>query len=471
MTEQEERIWAEIQKKKQAETREKILGIMAQCLLMFTVGIFIFSPCQQLIMRFIGGKNSDRWYNLSKDIREYQDMIQKVNYLAVFTAVLCYIYFIYRIIASRGKPHPPMKERLCRLSPLFLFWAFAILIPVVTVIRGHNEYDLTGHPYMFESIYSYMLYPTCYFFCGAMIWQSRSKKSLIYLLLFSSMPLNIISLYDEWVKPVEIYLGRGVAAVFHNSNHYGYYLAITIIAGGLMAVYEKRLWLKAVSAVSAVIATMVLIINNTLGAYIAVAFAFFLFIIYSFFISKQYRWQSLAVMGVFLLITFFMSFRYNTVMSSFVVLFHDVGKIASDPLEADSAGSSRWKLWKGTVKNIHESPWTGFGVEGLLNTHYVGTPHNEVLQYMEFFGIPAALLYVAACASVLLIVLKNCKSMDYTTMICFFVSIGYLTSSMFGVAIYYTTPYIYIFLGLTYAEHLHRGFTAADEMQKSTTAG
>ena len=252
------------------------------------------------------------------------------------------------------------------------------------------------------------------------------------------MPLNIISLYDEWVKPVEIYLGRGVAAVFHNSNHYGYYLAITIIAGGLMAVYEKRLWLKAVSAVSAVIATMVLIINNTLGAYIAVAFAFFLFI---------------------------------TLMSSFVVLFHDVGKIASDPLEADSASSSRWKLWKGTVKNIHESPWTGFGVEGLLNTHYVGTPHNEVLQYMEFFGIPAALLYVAACASVLLIVLKNCKSMDYTTMICFFVSIGYLTSSMFGVAIYYTTPYIYIFLGLTYAEHLHRGFTAADEMQKSTTAG
>jgi hypothetical protein len=26
----------------------------------------------------------------------------------------------------------------------------------------------------------------------------------------------------------------------------------------------------------------------------------------------------------------------------------------------------------------------GFGVEGMLNTHHIGTPHNEILQYTEF---------------------------------------------------------------------------------------
>ena len=253
-----------------------------------------------------------------------------------------------------------------------------------------------------------------------------------------------------------LFNGAGVCAVFHNSNHYGYYLAITIITAALMSVYEKTLWLRIFSAVCGIIATMVLIMNNTLGAYLAVLFVFILFIIYCFCIAKENRKQSLIVMGVYLLVTFVMSFRYATIMSSFVTLFGDINMIIEDPLEADSAGSSRWKLWKGTVEHMDESPFLGFGVEGLLNTYGVGTPHNEFLQYAEFFGIQTSLLYIIACAVILLRVLFNSKRMDKTTMISFFVCIGYLASSFFGVAIYYTTPFIYIFLGLTYAEYLYK---------------
>lgn len=54
-------------------------------------------------------------------------------------------------------------------------------------------------------------------------------------------------------------------------------------------------------------------------------------------------------------------------------------------------------------------------------------------------------------------------------MICFFVSIGYLASSFFGVTIFYTTPFFYIFLGLTYAEYLKNGRLAAQESGGTTS--
>ena len=128
--------------------------------------------------------------------------------------------------------------------------------------------------------------------------------------------------------------------------------------------------------------------------------------------------------------------------------------IRTTAVTADSAGSGRWRLWKNTVLHIPEHPLVGFGVEGLLNTYHVGTPHNELMQYAAFFGIPVTVLYVIANVLVLIRVWKKRKKVQPVTMVCFFVAIGYLVNSMFGVAIYYTTPFLFIFLGLAYSECL-----------------
>ncbi len=119
--------------------------------------------------------------------------------------------------------------------------------------------------------------------------------------------------------------------------------------------------------------------------------------------------------------------------------------------------------------NMGESPLLGFGVEGLLNTHHVGTPHNELLQYAEFFGIPAALIYLSAVIAVIVTILKRSREFSSMTFVCFCVMVGYFVSSLFGVAIYYTTPFMYIFLGLTYAEYLH-GKSEADPPAENKSA-
>ena len=440
---------------------------VALFLVFFILGIFITSPFLQLVMRISSDVFDYEWSagaSESKDfIRfydSYHNMIKGINWLVYLAVAFLYIYWIWRIITDRKSIHIHLKSTCIKLLPFFIFLLFDIGIVLVTIIRGPNEYDLNGHPYMNESIFSYILYPISYFFCGMMVYQARRKKILLYSLVISALPVNLIALMVEYGLPFPYYMKYGVIAVFHNSNHYGYYLAFVTMVSALMFVYEVKPVLKILLLFSMSLSTTMIVINNTLGAFLATGFVLTLFFIYRLRDKNSKKsddrngsWQSaLFVLILFVVITLFMSIGYQTVTKSLIKLFSDTGDIVNDFNTADRAGSGRWKLWKNTVLHIPERPLTGFGVEGLLNTYMVGTPHNELLQYAAFFGIPVAVLYVSACVVTLVRVWRSRAKMSPIAMVCFFTAIGYLVNSLFGVAIYYTTPFLYIFLGLSYSE-------------------
>ncbi len=457
MTEQEEQIWEQIQLEQRRKTQDKAVRIIAYCLLVFIVGLFIFSPCLQLILRLMT-RNNPKWELAQYDIPFYQHMIQAVHQIVLLAALLCYGLLISRIVRNRKAIRTKMQGRWKYLVPVVLLWLFAVTIPFVTAVRGPSDYDLGGHHYMGESIFYYMLYPTCYFFCGVMLWQSKIKRALLYLLLFSAIPINVLTLVDEWGEKIPFFLGTGVAGVFHNSNHYGYYLAIVIVASFVLFVYEQKAVWKVFNVLSAVLGTVVLILNNTLGAYLAVLLVMIAFAVYCLLCDRRHFGWSLAALGGFVLVTIVMGFWYSTVISSIVQLFSDAAAIAANPFETEmsvTSGTDRWMRWRGVVTHMPESPLLGFGVEGLLDLYQIGTPHNELLQYAASFGIPAMLMYLTAVIWVIVSVLRRSKKLSKMTLVCFCVMVCYFTSSMFGVAIYYTTPFFYIFLGLTYAEILH----------------
>ncbi len=492
--------------KPEEQAKKKALGIVATGLSFFVLCLFMISPLLQFFYRMLAphlstGNSPFFWSNYSTYVNYYQQMILKIHYLTVLAAVFLYIYVIYTLIcrfrenrkramhtnhqnaqedssalttaasdqqvseadiaaAYSSKTKKGVRHAIYLALPFIFFVLFDVSIALATIIRGHNEYDLHGHPYMFESIWFYMLYPMTYFFCGMTVRKSRNRKFLLYFLITAALPLNILGLIGKWIHPIKYFQGHGLVTVFHNTNHYGYYLALVIIASALLFCMEKKRFLRIFALISMCIGTMALVINNTLGAFLAVAFSMIWHIFYT--IRMQRKGQenhgtvrcAVFVFVLYFLIIFSMSFKYKTILTSFTKMFSDAGDILSDPNESDSAGSGRWRLWKGTVKHIPENPWTGFGVEGLLNTHHIGTPHNELLQYAAFFGIPAMIFYVLAVATVMLRVLRKQRYLSKTTMICFFVTMTYLASSFFGVAIYYTTPFLFIFLGLTYAEYL-----------------
>lgn len=463
MTDQENEIWEKIQKEEKRKLQAKAFNIMSKIMLFFVLGLFMISPFLQLIVRmFLPDKyHYIALHTSSVQVRRYQNMILAVNQSACFVAIIFYIYCVYYLITNRKTIKSNLKQYIKRIIPLGLFFLLALDIILVTKIRGANEYDLTGHPYMFESIYSYIAYSIVYFFCGMFVSSEKMKKGLFYLLIFTALPLNFMVLLDKWGCSIKYFIGHGGAvAVFHNSNHYGYYLVMVVLTSYILFVYEKKLALKIASAISAIIGSMALIVADVLGSYIAVLFVLFCFTIYCLIKDKNYCFYALSTLISFILVTVIMSFWYPTVISSIVELQKDLGVIASDPLETDlpyTGNTGRWMLWQGVLTHIGEKPFVGFGVEGLLNRYGVGTPHNELLQYMEFFGIPAMLLYLAAVAVIFITILRHSSKFSKATLVCFCASVGYIIGSMFGVTVYYTTPFIYIFLGLTYAEYFKNG--------------
>ena len=79
---------------------------------------------------------------------------------------------------------------------------------------------------------------------------------------------------------------------------------------------------------------------------------------------------------------------------------------------------------------------------------------GAVPQTAGLFRIPAAVLYTAGCLSAIISGLRRRSSVDsqdkqeHSRVIAAFAALGYLISSLFGVAMFYTVPYLFIFMGL-----------------------
>ena len=135
--------------------------------------------------------------------------------------------------------------------------------------------------------------------------------------------------------------------------------------------------------------------------------------------------------------------------------FISPGTCLKNPEEADSAGSSRWVLWKATMKYISEKPLLGWGVEGISQRLKVEAgaerTHNEYLQYAAFFGIPNVICYITGCALVFLRAVRRWNDIEPGTKVCVCGALAYFISAAFGVSMYYTAPLFFVYLGLGYA--------------------
>ena len=116
------------------------------------------------------------------------------------------------------------------------------------------------------------------------------------------------------------------------------------------------------------------------------------------------------------------------------------------------AGNGRWGIWQYVADYIHDSPIWGYGCEGIAEIMrdytFTTNPHNEPLTYAAFFGIPAAAFY---CMAVLLSVFKGFRNSRELPekQTAAYASIAYFISSLFGVAFFYTAPFMFMFLGMS----------------------
>lgn len=232
---------------------------------------------------------------------------------------------------------------------------------------------------------------------------------------------------------------------FYNTNHCGYYLTIALILCGYMIEYLKSKREKIIYAVCFILLTNMLILNNTMGSYLAVLLTFFFAVIWSF-INRENKLKPALVFVAFVALSAISLIYTSNVIDNFTSMFSDVGTVidsSADIEEVASVGSARGGLWKLALKAIKISPIVGFGPQGIGFS-----AHNMYLQIGMYTGIPGLAMYLAFLVLGVIRLIKLRNKISPITRACAFAVVGYLISGFFGLTLFYTAPYFYIVLGV-----------------------
>ncbi len=243
-------------------------------------------------------------------------------------------------------------------------------------------------------------------------------------------------------------------SIFINPNHYAYYLTIVILLSATLLAFEITNFWKIIYFSSFSLNTIILVLNNTFGCYIACMFSFIALIFITAKYKKTIQKKAIILFLMFLLISTLTSFLSGKGLMNVYRLLLDIFNIANGNPNASKAGSSRWLIWKTTIKFMNNNPksWIfGFGLEGYARELYKITKntrvHNEFLEVLSFFGIPTLAAYVLWIRSVFSSFFHN-STLNPISFACMIAAIGYLISSLFGVSMFYTRPYFFICAGI-----------------------
>ena len=451
------------------EKRERItskLRLAAELLAFAGIALFFVSPLAELFHRMIANALSDGLYFPDKvegfdpnenlnDIVLYQSLISNIKDIISLAVKLIYLCIAIGVVLNIQKFKTMWKKYLKALLPLIIFGAFSLAIYVLAHIRGVTELDANGGSYKFESMYSYMAYPFVYFVLGLVLVKSKYKRVLLYIFTLSALPLHILTICDTFFFPVKYFIGCCVSGIFHNSNHYGYYIVLLVLASAGMFVYEEKKSMKALNLVVFIIEAATLVFVDTLGAFLAILTGLGVFTIYAFKAEKEKLKLVLVADIVFLVVTTLCSLKEKSLFVSFIQTFFDVGNIIENNEKADNAGSGRWAIWKGTVHYIIQKPVCGWGTEETKIRYNLNWPHNDILQYALYYGIPTAILYTSAVGTIFLRLTKQLKKIPPFARICYLATGALFVNTMVGNSMYYISPMFYCFLGLAYSGCMH----------------
>ncbi|MBQ8786344.1 MAG: O-antigen ligase family protein [Oscillospiraceae bacterium] len=393
----------------------------------------------------------------------FWDTINRTTLVVGFVSI---VLFVLRYALINNKID--VKEFIKKHVPISFFLYFAILMVVTTMLNGWFYIMIHGFEYRKEGLLGYLGY-IVYFIIIAMNSSDKQKKIWLYAFVGTSAVLELITIYEQYVLNT-----YDMLFVFSQFNHYGYYILMSLAVSAMLIITSPKKWQKALFSVTFFIATLSLVINDTFGCQIsALASLIFACVMYSIAKSKL-KPVTLIPIALFILTFVFggvTSERLRTnISSNFFQIQNDTNALANGEESAElSTGVTRIILWKNGLRYIAEEPLKGHGADATLGRMFNDSNgdnercHCEYMNYAICFGIPAALVYIAAIFTVYLRGLKYRKKLTDTQLIGLGAAMFYLISAVIGNSMYYTTPYLFILLGLGY-------FTETKAVEANTAA-
>lgn len=331
------------------------------------------------------------------------------------------------------------------------FILFAACMLISTAVNGITHNAVFGVAYRYVGVYDLMIYIFAYMYCAGRVWKNGLKNvffctfmltsDLISAAFFFNCATGNIAAFNDKLEP---------AAIFFHGNHYGYFMVMAAaVSAACFIHYEGKT--HVLGAASLVISLGALALNRSMGCIIAAGTVFAVMLVSSLIRGGGVKRRAL-IMSAALVIT---SAAALLMVRS---LRNDIMQTAAEFMQiigGDNniyAGNGRWGIWQYVAEYIKAYPWLGYGCEGIaeIMRDYTLTtsPHNEPLTYAAFFGIPASVFY---CLGVMTAFIKGMKAGKEETenIIAAYTVLAYFVSSLFGLAVFYTVPFMFLFMGIS----------------------
>lgn len=337
---------------------------------------------------------------------------------------------------------------------VLFFVIFLLLAAISTIINGFDEKVIHGVSARNIGIFHIFAFFLIYCFLSAKINRHSLRSGVIVLYLITADLVGLAALFDHFISPISAFgAKKELSTIFFNGNHYGYFLCMATLAAAGLFLFKADITFRAMGLLSMLLNGLVLALNNSFGCILAVAITLVLFFIVSLFANRT-ALKSFILLFIFAFVLGLVgSFTASGVTSGFLSLIEDIREIAINGDDAAAAGHNRWLLWTQTVDYIIQRPLFGYGCEGISDMIMAdtgrGNPHNELLTYAAYFGIPAAVAYTLGMIVVFARFFHSNVLSDPVNASAGMAATGYFFSSLFGVPMFYTAPFFFIFLGLS----------------------
>lgn len=379
---------------------------------------------------------------------------QTVMYLVGGCGLLVGCTYLYQILDNSKQP---MNKKLFALLPFLALLAFGVWCFIAALAAKRTLVAIFGYSFICDCFITYVNYAG-FILLGLVLSRDKKKaKLLANIFIIVSVVLALITLMDNGVS-VRLCENRYTncfhyESVFYNTNHYAYYLLINILLSGYMFIFAKDIKLKLAYIASNIIFIITLILNDTMGAYLAVLIVLIFAFIWSFINKEDKKKELIILLVVFILVSGIMCIFTDSIINNFVNMFADANtmldNIDADDVEADSVGSGRGALWRLYWDVMKKYPILGVGSENIG-----ASAHNMFLQIGAYNGFVGLALYLSVFVIGAIRLIQKRKELTNAQKTTAFIVVGYLISGFFGVTMFYTAPYFYIAVGICFSAAL-----------------
>lgn len=399
------------------------------------LSIWIIYPIMMMILNIFNGKE------FSRNVMYY--VLYGIGCLGILLGIIYALKKFYN-----------EKFRIRKYLPIIIIMLLLLWCLITCFFSVDMYRSIKGTTYRKEGLLTYIFYFGV-LLLGIMLKKEKSRKILLNELLIMEIIISIISLMNNSITHILTYNQEPYDGIFSQFNHYGYYLLFGIISSIFLFINSNKKYQKIIYMLIYMLLLHTLIMNDTFGCFLAILFTLILITIYY---RKNIKKIILILISFILICSCTFRNGQNVVVKNFILLQSDSKQIEKAVKkkklkEIDSIGTTRGVLWRVGIEYALKKPITGYGIENLEQFYSKkkvpqDRPHNIFIQFMAFTGIPGMLLYMIFIYTIIKRGFHKIKKLEGINLLAFFMVICYLTSSMVGNSMFYTSPYYFIFLGI-----------------------